>query len=220
MSVLLTVAAAGVPLAAGWSWHALRLRRRIVAARRDPLTGLATRSEFEQRGAVSLQRGPRVVVLLDLDGFKEVNDCFGHAAGDAVLSVVGHRLEAWGARHVGLVARLGGDEFAAVLAVSSYADLDSTMDSLADYLTVPVTFEGTELRVGYSAGVVWCHPSRAALGLSVWLRRADEAMYAAKRAGGGWHLGFGPGPTTPVVNGRRPGRVGAARAVTAGGEGG
>ncbi|MFD9861262.1 GGDEF domain-containing protein [Streptomyces alboflavus] len=220
MSGLLTAAAAGVPLAAGWSWHALRLRRRIVAARRDPLTGLATRAEFEQQGAVSLQRGPRMVVLLDLDDFKQINDRFGHAAGDAVLTAVGHQLDAWSAQHVGLVARLGGDEFAAVLPVYSYADLDQTMDSLAAHLGVPVAFEGTELRVGYSAGVVWCHPSRAALGLSVWLRRADEAMYAAKRAGGGWHLGAAPEPTAPAMNGRRPGRTGAAVTVVAGGESG
>ncbi|MGY0024577.1 GGDEF domain-containing protein [Streptomyces sp. YJ-C3] len=211
MIELLTAAAAGVPLAAGWSWHALRLRRRITDARRDPLTGLATRAEFVERAATSLLRGPRAVVVLDLDGFKQINDTLGHAAGDEVIRTVGARLTAWADQHGGIVARLGGDEFAAVLPVFSYADLDWTMDGLGDHFTDPAAVDGCEVPVGYSAGVVWSHPRQgSASGLAGWLRRADEAMYLAKRSGGGWHLAVGPDAALPTVNGRREGRSGSS----------
>ncbi|WKK27034.1 GGDEF domain-containing protein [Streptomyces olivoreticuli] len=212
MIELVTAAAAGVPMAAGWSWHALRLRRRIVDARRDPLTGLATRTEFEERATRSLLCGPRAVVVLDLDGFKQINDMLGHAAGDEVIRAVGGRLTAWADQHAGIVARLGGDEFAAVLPVLSYADLDWTMDGLAEHFAEPVVFEGEGVPVDYSAGVVWCHPRQAVSGLAPWLRRADEVMYQAKVSGGGWHLGFGPDPALPTVNGRRQGRLGSSGA--------
>lgn len=212
MIELVTAAAAGVPMAAGWSWHALRLRRRIVDARRDPLTGLATRTEFEERATRSLLCGPRMVMVLDLDGFKQINDTLGHAAGDEVIRTVGCWLAAWADRHAGIVARLGGDEFAAVLPVLSYADLDGTMDDLDEHFT-PVVFEGEDVPVGYSAGVVWCHPRQAVSGLAPWLRRADEVMYQVKASGGGWHLGFGPDPALPTVNGRRQGRPGSSGAA-------
>ncbi|MFI1183429.1 GGDEF domain-containing protein [Streptomyces sp. NPDC020799] len=211
MIELVTAAAAAVPLAAGWSWHALQLRRRITDARRDPLTGLATRAEFEERAAASLLQGPRVVMVLDLDGFKQINDALGHAAGDEVIRIVGRRLAAWADQHGGIVARLGGDEFAAVLPVLSYADLDWTMDGLGEQLTVPAVFEDCEVPVGFSAGVVWSHPRQVPNpGLAGWLRRADEAMYLAKRSGGGWHLAVGPNPALPTVNGRRKGRRGSS----------
>jgi diguanylate cyclase (GGDEF)-like protein len=111
MSELMFAAAAGLPLAAGWSVHALRLTRRIESARRDPLTGLWTREAFEQRAGRLLARHPHVVVVLvDLDGFKAVNDRHGHDAGDALLVEVARRL-AGCVRGSDLVARLGGDEF-------------------------------------------------------------------------------------------------------------
>ena len=87
---------------------------RLNTARRDPLTGLRTRDGFTRR-ATALLKDPRaVVVLADVDRFKQINDTHGHAAGDALLKATADRL----AHHVGrsgVVGRLGGDEFAAVV---------------------------------------------------------------------------------------------------------
>ncbi|MGW2340609.1 GGDEF domain-containing protein [Streptomyces sp. NPDC001661] len=210
MIELLSAAATGVPLLAGWSWHAVRLRRKAATARRDPLTGLPTRAEFYERGGATLKHGPRAVVVIDLDGFKAVNDTYGHAAGDEVIRTVGERLTRWAEQGGGIVARLGGDEFAAVLPAYGYADVEWTMAQLGRFLAAPVAYEGAALPVGYSAGVVWRHPSGAVPGLTPWLRRADEAMYAAKRAGGGWHLAVGPVPVAETVRGRRVGRAGTS----------
>jgi diguanylate cyclase (GGDEF)-like protein len=111
--VMLDVATA-LP-AAGWPLHAAVLRRRLAKARRDPLTGLAARDLFEARAARILARRPgALVVLVDLDGFKMLNDTRGHAAGDAVLVQAARRLAAY-VGPGGIAGRLGGDEFAAVL---------------------------------------------------------------------------------------------------------
>ncbi|WP_241518614.1 GGDEF domain-containing protein [Streptomyces sp. CB03238] len=110
MSTLLTTLATTTPLAAGWSAHVLWLRRRLHTARRDPLTGLRTREGFTRR-ATALLKDPRaVVVLADVDHFKQINDQYGHAAGDALLKATADRL----AHYVGtsgVAGRLGGDEF-------------------------------------------------------------------------------------------------------------
>jgi diguanylate cyclase (GGDEF)-like protein len=92
MNTLLAAVAAGVPVVAGWSAHWVWLRGRLTAARRDPLTGLWTREAFTRRAA-RLLRDPRaVVVLADVDHFKQVNDTHGHAAGDALLAATAARL--------------------------------------------------------------------------------------------------------------------------------
>lgn len=85
-------------------------------ARHDPLTGIANRKAFEEAASAQLMRAqvdaqPGAMLMLDLDGFKGINDRFGHSAGDAILRAVANRLEA-AARATDVVARLGGDEFA------------------------------------------------------------------------------------------------------------
>ncbi|MDQ1068796.1 GGDEF domain-containing protein [Streptomyces canus] len=142
MSELLFAAAAGLPMAAGWSLHALRLRRRIETARRDPLTGLFTRDAFAERALKVLAGGPSAIYITDLNRFKEINDTYGHAAGDAVIAATGRRLAEWADVNGGIVVRLGGDEFAAVARVFSLADLSWTLGELTRAIEQPVTVDG------------------------------------------------------------------------------
>ncbi|ADI09741.1 diguanylate cyclase with PAS/PAC sensor [Streptomyces bingchenggensis BCW-1] len=206
MSTLHTVAAAG-PLAAGWAVHGLWFRRRIEAARRDPLTGLLGRDAFERRARKLLAGGSCAVLIVDLDGFKTLNDSAWHAAGDAALRAVGSRLICWKRVAGGVVARLGGDEFAAAIYVRSLAELRWELGRLHTALCEPVRFEGRPVFVGASIGAYW-HPRRTPVDLSTAMRRADEVMYAVKQTGGGWSIACNPTPAYRTVNGRRDGRPG------------
>jgi diguanylate cyclase (GGDEF)-like protein len=152
-------------------------------AESDALTGVMNRRGFERelkRAASYLQRygGNAALVYLDLDGFKPVNDRFGHAAGDAVLVAVGATLVA-SVRASDIVARIGGDEFAVLLWNLSPADARNkslTLERAVGGLSVP--WEGRRLAVGASAGVAEFPADRDVAGL---LARADAAMYARKR---------------------------------------
>ncbi|MFJ4690751.1 GGDEF domain-containing protein [Streptomyces sp. NPDC088766] len=193
-----------LPPVIGWAVHARLLHSRLTTARRDPLTGLWTRDAFTRR-ARRLMRDPRaVVVLADVDHFKQINDRFGHAAGDTLLATVAARL-AHGTTPGGVVGRLGGDEFAAVV-----VDRDGTMadrlHTLARVLARPVD-TAPDVHTTVSLGWVRAgdHPGED---LSALLRRADEAMYAAKRTG--WPRRARLGRLLGSVAGRRPGRRGAA----------
>ncbi|MEU6277734.1 GGDEF domain-containing protein [Streptomyces populi] len=186
--------------------HARSLHHRLITARHDPLTGLWTRDAFTRR-ARRLLRDPRAVVLLaDVDHFKQINDIHGHAAGDALLAAVAARL-AHGTGPGGVVGRLGGDEFAAVL-----IDRDGTaadqFHTLARILARPVD-TAPDVHTSVSLGWVRAadHPGDELSGL---LRRADEAMYAAKRSSRGGPHRARLGKILGSVAGRRPGRRGAA----------
>jgi len=204
MSALVPAVAAAVPLAAGWTAHTVWLRRRLAAARRDPLTGLATREEFEHTAARILARHAAVVVVVDLDGFKALNDTFGHAAGDEALRATAASLtDALERSPGGIAARLGGDEFAA--AVPGPVVLPWLLGALHGEITAPLHYQGHTLTVGASVGAVATVPGA---GLSWALRRADEAMYAAKRHGGGWRIADTSTSPVATVNGRRAGRPG------------
>ncbi|MGW7138795.1 GGDEF domain-containing protein [Streptomyces xanthophaeus] len=213
MSNTMTALSAALPLAAGWSLHSLRLRRRIEAARRDPLTGLLTRDAFADQAARMLRRGPSAVYVIDLDRFKEINDTHGHAAGDAVLRAVGHRLSRWAEENAGTVVRLGGDEFAAVARVFSRGDLLWTLAELTRSLEEPVHTDGHTLTVGASVGAVDHDPATDAADVPTLLRLADEQMYRAKRGGAPWMNALSFIPEQQTVNGRRAGRRGAGGAV-------
>ena len=208
MSGLLTAAAAGVPMAAGWSLHALRLRRRIESARRDPLTGLFTRDAFAERAPKVLAGGRSAVYVIDLDRFKGINDTYGHAAGDAVIAATGTRLAEWANVNAGIVVRLGGDEFAAVARVYSLADLSWTLGELTRAIELPVTVDGRSLTVGASVGAVAYDPRTDDVDLSTLLRLADEQMYAAKHSGADWLTALDLTPQSETANGRRFGRAG------------
>jgi diguanylate cyclase (GGDEF)-like protein len=149
----------------------------------DELTGLANRSGLRRFAAPLLrERGrPAVVIALDLNGFKPVNDRFGHAVGDQVLCVVAQRL----VYCVGdLAARLGGDEFAAVLTSPHPAVCGHwwkpAVAALSRAIAQPVPVVGETVAVTASIGVA---PARADAPIAELLRNADHAMYQAKRSG-------------------------------------
>ncbi|MFI2225547.1 GGDEF domain-containing protein [Streptomyces fradiae] len=162
--------------ALGWAIHGGVLARRLAEARRDPLTGLHTRAGWTTRAERILSTSPAALVLLvDLDDFKAINDTHGHAAGDAVLVATADRLSAWCGR-TGTPARLGGDEFTAI----TRHTLDT--DALTVALNQPVTHAGTLIPVGASVGV--CHRTDLPTPtLTDALSAADTAMYRAKGHG-------------------------------------
>lgn len=157
---------------------------------RDPLTLLPNRLVFEEELANSVQRaeqqGGRIAVMfIDLDGFKPVNDSFGHATGDEVLRQVGARLGTL-ACPGDVIARVGGDEFLMLLADNPDRDAAAGMAvRIKDIVCAPYTAEGREVRLSCSIGIVLYpdHGPSARL-----LTNADAAMYAAKRAGGSVHV--------------------------------
>jgi diguanylate cyclase (GGDEF)-like protein len=155
----------------------------------DVLTGLPNRAALRARLAASLAEArPLVVLLIDLDGFKEVNDTFGHAAGDAVLATAARRMEAvLGDRSDRWIGRLGGDEFVAVLTTPDPDEGARVADTIIDALREPVAVHGMSFALGASIGV------RATRHGDVGedaLRDADIALYEAKRQGRGRAVRF------------------------------
>ncbi|MFI1990826.1 diguanylate cyclase domain-containing protein [Actinoplanes sp. NPDC020271] len=144
----------------------------------DALTGLANRALFQRH--LDEHGHERAVLLLDLDGFKPVNDTYGHAAGDAVLTAVAVRLRSC-AEPGDLVARLGGDEFA-VLSAGPLTDEQARARAteLAAQIRVPMTVLGHDVTVGASIGVA---TARDGLSGAALLHAADVAMYDAKARG-------------------------------------
>lgn len=153
-------------------------------AHHDTLTGCANRARLtELIDAAGTHEEATALVLLDLDGFKHVNDTFGHLAGDELLREVGGRLtKATGQR--GTLARLGGDEFAAWLpACGDKAQTEAVVHDLLEVLTPPITIAGRALQVSASAGVALAGPGKA----GALMADADRALYHAKLAGRGGH---------------------------------
>ena len=151
-------------------------------AAHDPLTGLANRRLFERRLEAALARRGDVrelaVLFLDLDGFKAVNDTYGHDAGDEVLLTAAHRLGIL-AEPQDIVARLGGDEFAVLARRSSTEALGRLRELVDEVLAEPHLVHGRLLIVSGSVGMTLAAAGEAS---PVVMRRADEAMYAVKRA--------------------------------------
>jgi diguanylate cyclase (GGDEF)-like protein len=160
-----------------------------LEARSDELTGIANRRElFERLGDLVSTHAVIGLLAIDLDRFKEVNDRFGHAAGDNLLRLTAGRLQTRLPRSAHL-ARLGGDEFAVVLEGAGIAEAVALATALVDALSAPIELDGHIMSVGASIGIaVLPSPldgtSDDDAGEEL-LRRADVAMYLAKRAGGG-----------------------------------
>uniref|UniRef100_UPI000D3CBB87 diguanylate cyclase domain-containing protein n=2 Tax=unclassified Variovorax TaxID=663243 RepID=UPI000D3CBB87 len=157
-----------------------RTQQLVEALGTDALTGATSRAGFESRGDEWLQKAqPFTLMLLDLDGFKGVNDAHGHAAGDAVLVATAQRLRQQ-LRADDVVARLGGDEFAIlVLGNPSRETLGVMAQRMIEACSAPVDYEGRAVAVGMSLGIA-CHPQDGDT-LARLLRAADRAMYHTKQ---------------------------------------
>ncbi|KRC36416.1 MULTISPECIES: putative bifunctional diguanylate cyclase/phosphodiesterase [unclassified Acidovorax] len=165
----------------------------------DALTGLPNRLLFEDRLIHALLRLDRTnhlrvedrlaVLFVDLDGFKPINDSFGHAAGDVILRSAADRLRQE-ARESDTVARVGGDEFLILLEdVTDVAACVSMANRVLESLSRPFEVSGKKVQIACSIGIV-VHPDHGDRNKLV--ANADAAMYAAKRAGGGCYALFEP----------------------------
>jgi diguanylate cyclase (GGDEF)-like protein len=145
----------------------------------DSLTGLANRTVFDGRLADLPESG--ALLLIDLDGFKAINDTYGHAVGDACLQEAARRLSA-ACPEADLVARIGGDEFAVLIGRQAEAPLcEALARRIVAAMREPVLHRGVRLRFGASVGIAragWSAPADLFIA-------ADAALYAAKAAGRG-----------------------------------
>jgi diguanylate cyclase (GGDEF)-like protein/PAS domain S-box-containing protein len=166
-------------------------RKRLEAelerqALHDPLTGLGNRILLQSRLEVATaRRGPEndvAVLLVDLDGFKDVNDTWGHAAGDEVLQVVASRLRSL-ARPSDTVARTGGDEFVLLCPETDQASAVAIGRRIVDSIRTPLSVGSVTVCLGSSVGV--SHQRGGVADPDAMLIAADHAMYSAKRAGRG-----------------------------------
>ncbi|WP_097326831.1 GGDEF domain-containing protein [Paractinoplanes atraurantiacus] len=161
--------------------HEARLRHQALY---DGLTGLANRTHFHEEVTLALRDGEArstSLLLIDLDGFKAVNDTLGHAAGDVLLAGVGGKLTAC-VRPGDVVARLGGDEFAVLLRDCDAEGAEHTSERILRELADPIPFEETAVRANASIGIACATRDDDVDSL---VRDADLAMYAAKRQGKG-----------------------------------
>jgi diguanylate cyclase (GGDEF)-like protein len=162
-----------------------RESRIMDLAYRDPLTALPNRALFAERLDQALAAGartgtPLAVMLMDLDHFKDVNDSLGHPIGDMLLCEVATRLQsAVGRSTTQTVARLGGDEFAILLPDATPADAERVAKEIVRALEAPMTLDGHLVDVRASIGIS-AYPDHGNES-AILLRRADVAMYAAKR---------------------------------------
>jgi diguanylate cyclase (GGDEF)-like protein len=180
-----------VPLLAVAVWNVYRAAnlalQRQHEATHDALTDLPNRREFFAKSRQALTYSERhgesfAIALLDLDGFKQINDQLGHQVGDLVLQEVANRLQ--DARRSGdVVGRLGGDEFAILLAhVDDIESAESATKRIFDALAEPLVVGGFPVKVGGSYGIAM-YPLHGS-DVDVLLVHADEAMYDAKRSEG------------------------------------
>ncbi|SOC86129.1 diguanylate cyclase (GGDEF) domain-containing protein [Ensifer adhaerens] len=174
-------------------WHVYRVAKRQISlrleielqARRDPLTGLGNRIALTE-AFQALRRDDGLLACVhcfDLDGFKTINDRFGHAIGDELLSAIGARLRDL-ARAGNLPVRMGGDEFVMLQSEFSHPeDAELLAAAILEALNMPYVISGTAITIGVSLGYTIQRSATADLGTM--MRLADAASYRVKRQGGG-----------------------------------
>jgi len=174
-------------LTLGWITRIVLLQRAKLArlALFDPLTGLPNRLLPSDRISLALsglRRGTSrtcLLLFIDLDGFKLINDRYGHKAGDAALQSTASRVEA-AVREIDTVSRWGGDEFIVFMENVDRSKLDEIIDKIRNAIEMPITFGTHELKVGASIGQAYAPGDGTTLDELV--RKSDERMYADKAA--------------------------------------
>jgi diguanylate cyclase (GGDEF)-like protein/PAS domain S-box-containing protein len=186
-------------------------------ASHDPLTRLHNRQAVSEEVArlldpsVGAVTGTLVAVLLvDLDGFKAVNDALGHQAGDRVLVDVARRLQT--AAPGKTVGRLGGDEFVVAWPSSLFGEVARVAAAVTEAIALEVTLEpsGQVASITASVGAAVARPG--SMSVAELMQRADQAMYRAKRTGGGWAFDETSFAETSRAPAGQPDRAGPGRA--------
>ncbi len=159
------------------------INRFEFAAAHDPLTGVANRTTFDRRlreciESCILHDTRTMLVVIDLDRFKSVNDNHGHLAGDTVLSETAQRLRTL-VRRSDTVARLGGDEFAILMEIHDPGEAEAVAWRIVETVAAPVTFQDEALTIGCSTGVAICPDD--GVDADELVHVADGRMYAEKR---------------------------------------
>ena len=163
--------------------------RKIVVARdtfdrhanTDMLTGIGNRRMFFKQGSKMLGEGIKdqftAIVLMDLDGFKKINDTYGHDVGDAVLQTVAKRCEKT-VSSFGIVSRLGGDEFVMLMRMSNHQDIENIVEELRSMISKPMVCVGRHLSIQPSVGVSLLEPAQS---VDEAIHYADLAMYEGRK---------------------------------------
>ncbi|MGE5467695.1 MAG: putative bifunctional diguanylate cyclase/phosphodiesterase [Ignavibacteria bacterium] len=179
----------------------LAAERALLVAQHDALTGLSNRKllreEAERSLAAARRQGHKLAVLfLDLDRFKPINDAHGHEVGDRLLKAVARRIGSK-LRTEDAIGRIGGDEFVAVLVgIRDAEDAGHVAANIVRTLGRPYRVNGLTLEVGVSVGIS-LYPQHGD-SIDVLFRRADAAMYAAKRGGRARFAFYSPGAEAPA----------------------
>ncbi|HVA76127.1 MAG TPA: sensor domain-containing diguanylate cyclase [Acidimicrobiales bacterium] len=160
---------------------AIRLHQQIEGLKRssesDPLTGLANRRVLNETFSAQVSDVESSVLCLDLDGFKEVNDTYGHATGDELLKIVAKRIQSV-IRGNDLAVRLGGDEFAVISRGCGPDEARRLSERILETLRNPIVVQGSSISIRASIGVASARRIDEEI-----LQRADNALYQAKREG-------------------------------------
>lgn len=158
-----------------------------IQCMRDPLTGINNRTLFMDRLTQALEYQKRnkhfiAVIFIDLDGFKPVNDTYGHSAGDHTLKVIAQRLLE-SVRKIDTVARYAGDEFAVLLnQINNKNDVCRISEKILAIVKKPFSYEGNTFSVGASIGVIIVKEPSSFSSTDI-INYADSAMYKAKKSG-------------------------------------
>ncbi|MFY1703023.1 diguanylate cyclase domain-containing protein [Micromonospora sp. WMMA1923] len=173
----------------------------------DPLTGLLNRTGLHAvHTAITATGGPQpiIVMLVDLDQFKQVNDTHGHDAGDDLLTDIANRLTHTASTYGGVVARLSGDEFTILLPVHTHP-IDAIAHRISQTIATPVQVQADTgpVPVTVTASIGVARVASTDPLESTALHRADVAMYHAKHQGRGRHVIYTPGMTMPDRRRRR-----------------
>ncbi len=164
----------------------LREAKASHEARHDPLSGLPNRAVFCEALASNIDDLPNrdtniAVLLLDLDKFKDVNDTYGHAAGDKVIVDFGNRVRAL-LRQTDVIARLGGDEFAVLQSgIHTHVEASRLAQAIIDAANRPFAMDGATMRIGVTIGISFAPDD--GMDVATILRAADTALYRAKNEG-------------------------------------